>query len=451
VPTRVAAQDIEIRAAAETIEVPFGIRALQQGIQVEGVWISQPNTPRPPSPVSIAPRSRAPSIAPSIIRNNSYSSLANRPSFLNLNDVQVEQYPRNAVIKHQKSPSILITPNDRESFDLPFEYPNYENEARYPQTLTLEVPEGRERPYSKTTSDDSRRARRKSTSAVSFAQTSYSGREGSPSPPALTDGNSRSDTPNSDVRSNHTYLSQSNHRLSHVAETGQLGIRSRYPKQGDLVIPAYGDAFSYRSAFNFTPTMGKYSKPAISPSSPPALLTPTSNTYTWSPTESSTLVSPVTPSHNSAGNDWPLSSSSNWLPTTPITIPPLERPLRRPKSRSLSEVSAPRVYAPKPVNLKYPELNVDFLLKDPPNLDFNFVPPLPSMQLQPNGLMTAKASTSSKDESYQHTVSSNAAVPPTDHAHQTAVPLDTSKTVQRDRAFIDTTRHVYRRVNENLK
>ena len=30
--------------------VPFGIRALESGIQVEGVWISQPSTPNPSSP-----------------------------------------------------------------------------------------------------------------------------------------------------------------------------------------------------------------------------------------------------------------------------------------------------------------------------------------------------------------------------------------------------------------
>jgi hypothetical protein len=42
--------------------VPFGIRALQQGIEVEGVWISQPNTPAPGSPVISARLSPVPSI-----------------------------------------------------------------------------------------------------------------------------------------------------------------------------------------------------------------------------------------------------------------------------------------------------------------------------------------------------------------------------------------------------
>jgi len=42
--------------------VPFGIRALQKGIEIEGVWISQPNTPAPGSPILPPHRSPVPSI-----------------------------------------------------------------------------------------------------------------------------------------------------------------------------------------------------------------------------------------------------------------------------------------------------------------------------------------------------------------------------------------------------
>ena len=38
-------------------DVPFGVRAIQSGIEVDGVWISRGNTPLPGSPVSLATRS----------------------------------------------------------------------------------------------------------------------------------------------------------------------------------------------------------------------------------------------------------------------------------------------------------------------------------------------------------------------------------------------------------
>ena len=38
-------------------DVPFGVRAIQSGIEVDGVWISRGNTPVPGSPVSLATRS----------------------------------------------------------------------------------------------------------------------------------------------------------------------------------------------------------------------------------------------------------------------------------------------------------------------------------------------------------------------------------------------------------
>jgi hypothetical protein len=46
--------DLEARIMAQFDEIPFGIRALQRGIEVEGVWVSQTNTPIPGSPVTSA-------------------------------------------------------------------------------------------------------------------------------------------------------------------------------------------------------------------------------------------------------------------------------------------------------------------------------------------------------------------------------------------------------------
>jgi hypothetical protein len=90
-------------------------------------------------------------------------------------------------------------------------------------------------------------------------------RDGSPSPPALTDGASRADTPSSEHHRpmlSSSYLSESNHRLSHVAETGQLQPRSRMSRKGDsIVIPAL-DPQTYKSTFSFA---GGQSGPLRSP------------------------------------------------------------------------------------------------------------------------------------------------------------------------------------------
>ena len=39
--------------------VPFGIRVIESGVEVEGVWISRPNSPAPSSPASVTSTSAA--------------------------------------------------------------------------------------------------------------------------------------------------------------------------------------------------------------------------------------------------------------------------------------------------------------------------------------------------------------------------------------------------------
>jgi hypothetical protein len=142
-----------------------------------------------------------------------------------------------------------------------------------------------------------------------------SAREGSPSPPALTDGGSRADTPTPTPLSDpaaevRAYLSESNHRLSHVAETGQLGPRPPRslikPAAGGvaldaLVIPALEPSV-YKSGIHFG---GAPSSPQVRSfsgrSTPPAQSSPVSLHSLSSPlslSRSATTTSdpsPVTP------------------------------------------------------------------------------------------------------------------------------------------------------------
>jgi hypothetical protein len=149
---------MEARAGVSSEEdVPFGIRALQMGIEVEGVWISRPGTPAPSSPILSPLKVRAPSIAPSVVGGVSIGSAfmsGTRPTFNHLDEVPAEQSRKADTIKGSKPPSLTLEAFDplfgRESFDLPLEYPPSEVEssaAAY--SSTLDALEGRGRSWGK--------------------------------------------------------------------------------------------------------------------------------------------------------------------------------------------------------------------------------------------------------------------------------------------------------------
>jgi hypothetical protein len=149
---------MEARAGVSNEEdAPFGIRALQMGIEVEGVWISRPGTPAPSSPILSPLKPRAPSIAPSVMGGVSIGSAftsGTRPAFNHPDEVQTEQSRKAGTTKRSKPPSLTLEAFDplsgRESFDLPLEYPPSEVEssaAAY--SFTLDALEGRGRSWGK--------------------------------------------------------------------------------------------------------------------------------------------------------------------------------------------------------------------------------------------------------------------------------------------------------------
>jgi hypothetical protein len=83
----IAKQDVEARVPDED-EVPFGIKALQRGIEVEGVWISRNNTPIH-SPILSA----HPSPTPSIFGSVSTNSLILPPSSHSNSDLFMPESP----------------------------------------------------------------------------------------------------------------------------------------------------------------------------------------------------------------------------------------------------------------------------------------------------------------------------------------------------------------------
>ena len=454
-PTGIPRQDLEARAGVNTNDTPFGIRALQMGIEVEGVWISRSNTPIPGSPVLGPQKSRAPSLAPSlsqsIIGGASINSVTSpsRPTFSHPDEIQIQlDHNRRAThISVTKAHSIHLDslPSLRlETFDPPFDFSTSEADTSAAvYSSTLDALEGREGAWGKrckcmhaqietftdmsTAPEDGQRSRQKSRSDISVSNYGQSVREGSPSPPALTDGVSRADTPVSEVRSNLTYLSESNHRLSHVAETGQLGHRTRNLKYSETIIPAYGEPNIYRATFNFGPQMLRPSSlksSSSSPVSPPAMISPSSPSYIWSPTLPKSPLSPLRPTHPN-----------------------------RPKSQSLSDSAIPIVHAPKPVAVRYPDFDVDALSSDPPNLNFDVNPTIPHIRTPSGNFVLATSSLASPNVSDYFQDPPTSLLFPNSRARKSVILTDmTSAVLPPEPAVTSSSASLdYRRVNANFE
>lgn len=76
------------RTRPDEIDVPFGVRAIESGVEVEGVWISRPNTPMPGSPVLLA-SARSPS-SPTLRATT--SEIAPPPPLSS--EIQTARYPK---------------------------------------------------------------------------------------------------------------------------------------------------------------------------------------------------------------------------------------------------------------------------------------------------------------------------------------------------------------------
>lgn len=432
------------------------------GIEIEGVWISRPSTPVPGSPILGPQKSRAPSISPSIVGESSLHSVtstATRPFYHHPDEIQFESGSR---ISHSKKTSAAkaltinvepFTSFGRESFELPFEYPVSEPDlSSTTYSSTLDMLEGKGTQWGQrceldttiallisniaTASEHGRNSRTKSRSDLSIQHIDESVRDGSPSPPALTDGVSRAETPESgirsDVRSNLTFLSESNHRLSHVAETGQLGYRNRYPKYGEMVIPAYGDPTTYRSTFNFNHSGSRITSSKTTSPSPPLLM---SSSYTWSPSTSTSS---------------PLLSPSKSMPP---------RSIRKRRSMSESQLQLPIVHAPKPVAaIKYPDFDIDALSSDPPNLDFDFQPTIPHIRT-PSGTLLLATNSLVSPNILENTVEKSDPSKPTKprparmQLRRSVTPYDvtTIRAVSPTLSVSTAPSRDYRRVNENFE
>jgi hypothetical protein len=276
-------QDVEAQGMAINDAIPFGIKALQQGVEVEGIWVSQPNTPAPGSPVISAYPSPVLSLVGGISLNSLPSGNISPP------EIALNHYThlRHSIAKIPRSPSLALDPIHSRNGD--------RDGTNYEYSSTLDALEGRWRsqeldakithsdqqwPTDYTSQDGLPRYYSRSFQSQRSRSDFHSPRsarssigECSPSPPALTDGASRSETPlSTDIRPHlSSYLSESNHRLSHVAETGQLYPRVRLPKVYDNMTLSGSDASSYRSTLHIPyggPIYRTPSRLSTSPSPP---------------------------------------------------------------------------------------------------------------------------------------------------------------------------------------
>ncbi|KAF2276090.1 uncharacterized protein EI97DRAFT_48757 [Westerdykella ornata] len=262
-------------------EVPFGIRAIESGIEVDGVWISRSNTPVASSRSSMTevklPRSHTSSqleLPKAIHASSSRSSLAS--SFDRA--VSAERLATNA--SRSSSPG-------RDTSSAARARPPAAPSSRYSgsnfqrNSATLQVLEGAVEPPSSSAPRSGKTSPQHSgkSSARTSDESDYMALpEGTPYEPAYIYPKQASLTP-VDPRTDLNLLQS--HRLSHVAETGQLTPRVRRPAHsgewanaGDNVRStqeiATSNGVDYFVPRQKTPSppLNSITEPALSPSVP---------------------------------------------------------------------------------------------------------------------------------------------------------------------------------------
>ncbi|KAK4987624.1 hypothetical protein LTR50_004467 [Elasticomyces elasticus] len=236
-------------------EIPFGIRAIESGIEVDGVWISRTNTPAPSSrgsmtASSIWSHSMHPGFASNTFRpesqhapdsnsnSNSNSRANSRPSSLIADKAESTQ------MSTSRPPSPEPTARPPRSRYPPISFSRYASPYVFRNSATLRSLEGYEPPPQDSTYETGgNEERRGSESSARNGYTAADRRESSglSSDSARQSSNGSNDMPVSTVdllspeslvnRRTDLDLLQS-HRLSHVAETGQLTPRIRRYSQG---------------------------------------------------------------------------------------------------------------------------------------------------------------------------------------------------------------------------
>ncbi|GAB7355781.1 hypothetical protein MBLNU459_g6463t1 [Dothideomycetes sp. NU459] len=257
-----------VRSINDGIEVPFGIRAIESGIEVDGVWISRSNTPIPST------------------RQSSASSLwgkAANSSTSNLSQIEAQETSRShtaSPLASSRAPSRDLdhsTPSDPSCPDLiaqpsrarypPHSYGRYENTRHFRNSHTLDTrsfsrhkpvssyyqPDSAESSSNRSSASDSDASRKDSNE--SNGSNNFPIQYPSPYREGLT--LQQRSTSNNDLDMLHS------HRLSHAAEIGQLLPRTRRA----------GNSGEWASIANFAPTpsgqSGDLSMPgAGSPTSP---------------------------------------------------------------------------------------------------------------------------------------------------------------------------------------
>ena len=131
--------------------IPFGIRAIESGIEVEGIWISRPNTPMPIQPVSPASSfgngCPGPVMVPSIYGTRQIGESRPRPDFPSrsraCSDTSVSVPKRSfSADRSTARYSVDGLPRDRRP---PPSFSRYKNRNVYRNSVALSALEGLDR------------------------------------------------------------------------------------------------------------------------------------------------------------------------------------------------------------------------------------------------------------------------------------------------------------------
>ncbi|KAJ9663793.1 hypothetical protein H2201_005514 [Coniosporium apollinis] len=270
-----APKTVERRANEdEEKAIPFGIRAVESGIEVEGVWISRTNTPAPSSAASSIsekwsdrghahsrtasgtglPQPAEPQLLhPSLSRPS--RSRSREPSFPE--PAAAGQGSASSSRASSPTHSSSVAPPARQHRCPPSSYARYSNYGPLRNSSTLDALEGVAGPSAdpRKVSDESGTSKRRSESLRTSS--SASDYERAPTfqftkeSPTRDVSDPASDT--SHIRPGDRSLSLDllqSHRLSHVAETGQLTLRVRRPRPLSGLTPTHGSEGGSGSAAN---------------------------------------------------------------------------------------------------------------------------------------------------------------------------------------------------------
>ncbi|KAF1814309.1 hypothetical protein P152DRAFT_266990 [Eremomyces bilateralis CBS 781.70] len=237
---------VEAQVSLDTeSEVPFGVRALEKGIEVDGVWISRTNTPNSSAPGSprISFAKGSPVLLPNLdlpsVSSNDFTLLGSKPS--SPSSSRAPSYVFERAVGAERLPS------NPSSSTLAVNVPGdggrqYSSRYEPVPTSTASMRDAESSPESGSPTEDDTRDRTSGGSSLGSVEGSTSQEDDA----TTGKGKVKAQRRPRNERANLDLLHS--HRLSHVAETGQLTPRVKRPALGSDLTGVSADGARFQTA-----------------------------------------------------------------------------------------------------------------------------------------------------------------------------------------------------------